>query len=159
MIHILIKIGYLLGTIIIGLALYYWSATFKKISELSPKEINKDEEDHLDESESTVVNRIGTAMFILTGFFIWAHMGTTIGKIAADISNHAILKWIYYFFMYFIFLRFPFGFGNKMIKRRYDFKRFSEKIIFSITMIVFYISAICCFDMIPKIFKWHLIYL
>lgn len=161
MLTFLIKIGYLVGTIGIGLMLYYWSSTFKKLGDATIEELNEEEEeeDLVDESESKLINYLGTGMFILTGFFIWAYLGTTVGKIASELTDHFILKWLGYFMMYFVFLRFPFGVGNKMVKRSYDFQQFPEKIIFSITMILFFVLAICCFDYIPNLFKWHLMYL
>lgn len=160
--EIIIKLGYLFGTIIVGLFLYYWSSSFKKLGEFSLEEMNEGEmkeSEILNESEGKLINKLGTITFIILGFFIWTYFSITIGKIASDITNHFILKWFCYIFIYFIFLRIPFGVGNKMVKNSYDFERFPEKNIFSVTMICFYVLSICCYDWIPKLFKWHLVFL
>ena len=162
MIDVLIRIGYIIGVIVRGISIYYWSSTFKKMGDSSIEEINEDEEhedDMLNDSEAKLLKYFSTSFFILIGFFVWAYIGTTIGKITSDITNHKLLKWICYFFMYFIFLRLPFGVGSRMVKKAFDFESFHEKIIFAITMIAFYILSICCFDIIPNLFKWHLFYL
>lgn len=159
--ELLIKLGYLVGTITIGLFLYYWTSSFKKLGESSLEEMNEGEEDKgiLTESEGKQINKVGTTVFVILGVIIWAVFSITIGKIASSMTDHSILKWVSYVGVYFIFLRFPFGVGNRMVKNSYDFEQFPEKIIFSITMICFYVLSICCYDYIPNLLKWHLVYL
>ena len=94
---ILIKIGYLLGTIIIGLYLYQFSAVFKKVGAATVDEINEDEDNEAERvttSEAKAVNYFGTTMFILLGILIWALIATTVGRIASDMTSHFILKWV-----------------------------------------------------------------
>ena len=158
----LIKTAYIIGSTTIGLATYYWSSTFKKMGEASTEELNEDEHeegDKVSESEAVWINHFGNIAFTLIGSLVWAYMAVTIGKIASDVTNHFILKWFVYFFMYFLFLRFPFGVSKKMVKRSYDFKDFPEVILFSLVMIVFYILSIYCYNALPGFLKWHLVFL
>lgn len=158
----LIKTGYIIASIIIGLFCYYWSSSFKKIGILSTHQLNKGDlkgQKPVNEFEVKIINYFGTITFLIIGTIIWLLLGITIGKIASDITGHKILKWVVYVLMYFLCLRFPFGVGNKMVKRSYDFKRFQEKILFSFVMITSYIISICCFEKLPAILKWHLKYL
>ncbi len=155
----LLTIGFGLLVIFIGVAIYFWSSIFKKLGIMSQEELNEEgekEEDLVTASETTFVNYLGSVIFLLIGITVWSYLGITIGKIASDITQHSILKWIVYVFVYFIFLRFPFGVGNKMIKRSYAFEKFPEKILFSFVMIASYVFAICCYKVIPWFFKWHL---
>ncbi len=160
--EILIIIAYLFISLTVGIYLYYWSSLFKKIGSSTAEELNEGkeiDEYHINESEAKGYNYFGAIVFVVLGITIWSLLGITIGKIASNITNHGILKWTVYVLMYFIFLRFPFGVGNKMVKRSYDFKHFPEKIFFSLTMIVSYIVSICCFDSLPQFMKWHLVFL
>ena len=156
---LLIKSGYLIASIVIGIYLYYWSSNFKKMGDSTTAELNEDEEaseELVDEKETKFINYFGTFAFIIIGTIIWTHLGMTAGKIASDLSENSIIRWIGYVLIYFIFLRFPFGVGNKMVKRSYEFERFPEKIIFVIVMILSFALSICCYDSFPQFLKWHL---
>ena len=157
----LIEIAYLFGSLAIGIYVYYWSSTFKKIGESTIEEMNDDgiEEERVDESEAKFVNYFGSISFSIIGIIIWSILGITIGKVASEITDIKILKWIAYILFYFFFLRFPFGVGNRLIKKAYDFSKFPEKNLFAIIMLVSYIASICCYEFIPKIMKWHLVFL
>jgi len=160
--EVLIKITYLFIVLTVGTYLYYWSSNFKKLGASTMKELNEEEEnkeDLFNESETKMLNYFGTTMFIIIGVLIWTILGITVGKIAADITDKNFLKWLVYFLMYFIFLRFPFGVGNKMVKRSYSFNRLPEKFIFFIVIIASYILSICSYDKLPQLLKWHLYYL
>jgi len=158
---LLIKSIYILASLSIGVYLYYWSSVFKKIGSSTLKELNEDEngDDLVNESETKAINYFGIIVFILIGITIWSFIGVTIGRIASIITLNVFLKWIVYVLMFFVFLRFPFGFANKMVKKSHDFEHFPEKIFFSFTMIVSYILSICCFESIPNFLKFHLGYL
>lgn len=158
---ILIRTVYIIASTLVGLYLYHWSSTFKKIGTSTIDEFNEDEEleeEMTNESEAKVLNYFGTITFIILGVIIWTLLGIAIGKIASDITQHRVLKWLVYFFMYFIFLRIPFGIGNKMVKKRYDFDRLPERLIFFLFMMTFYILSICCYDNLPQVLKWHVEY-
>ena len=154
---ILIKTIYLLIATTISLYLYYWSSTFKKLGDATLEELNEGDEkkeDLVDKTETKWINRFSTLLFVLIGVFVWSFIAITVGKIASDITNHWIGKYPVYFFMYFIFLRFPFRVANKMVKKAYDFSHFHEKIIFAFVMILSYVLAICCYDRLPGFYKW-----
>jgi len=156
---LLIKIGYIAASVIVGGYIYVWSSTFKKLGSSTMEEFNEGEEEEeelLSESETKMTNYIGTSVFVLLGIIIWILQGVTVGKIASDITDNNLLKWPVYFFMYFIFLRFPFGVTNKMVKRSYDFESLPEKIVFVIVMIAAYIISICCYESLPDFLKWHM---
>ncbi|MEM7102426.1 MAG: hypothetical protein AAF502_04775 [Bacteroidota bacterium] len=154
-----IQLSYLLALLTIGTYIYFWSSTFKKLGSSTVEELNEGEEkveDLVNEGEARMINYFGSSVFLLIGSLIWVHLGIAIGQFALDISDNRIVRYFGYFFMYFIFLKFPFGVGNKMVKRSYDFKHFPEKIWFALLMIASYIFSICCYDMIPSFLKWHL---
>ncbi len=158
----LIRVGYLVVSLTVGIYVYYWSSTFKKLGSSTMDELNEgdeEEDDMVDESEMKGINYFGTGVFIIIGVIVWTLLGVTIGRIALEITENKLLKWLVYFFMYFFFLRFPFGVANKMVKRSYGFKVFPEKIIFAIVMIASYILSICCYEKLPEALKWHLKFL
>ncbi len=158
----LIKTAYLLGSLTIGLYLYFWSGPFKVVGESTMDELNNDGFDQdklLDKSDVRQVKQIGNVLFIVLGFLIWAYLGTTVGKIASDLSDNNFLRWLAYFFMYFIFLRFPFAVVTKILKKIYELRAQGETTFFAITMIAFYVWAIVNYDTIPYLFKWHLVFL
>ena len=160
--EILIKIGYILGSLFLGIYVYFWSSTFKKLGLSTREELNEGEEipeEMVDELETKWINYFGTTVFILIGIIIWTLIGITIGRITSQITDQPILKWIAYFLMYFIFLRIPFGVGNKMVIKSYDLEFLPEKIIFAIFMVVAYVWSICCYDSLPSFLKWHLCFL
>ncbi len=129
---------------------------------MSIDELNEDEDsesEKVNARESKVINYFGLIAFVLIGIFVWSILGITIGRVSSLLSPDNFWKWILYFFMYFIFLRFPFGVGNKMVKRAYDFETFNEKVIFSVAMIASYILALCCYDSIPNLLTSHLYFL
>jgi len=159
---VIIQVGYLIGSIVLGLTIYYWSATFKKLASMSMEEFNEGDEkdeDKVNERESRILNKFGSFVFILIGGIVWALMGITIGRVALLVSPDSFIRFFVYIIVYFLFLRFPFGVGNKMVKRSFDFKSFPEKIIFSLIMIVSYILSICCFYKLPGFLKFHLHFL
>ncbi len=158
----LIRTSYLVGSIIIVVYVYYWSSAFKKLGASTIDELNEEEEDEIDlvdASEAKFINYFGTITFLVIGTVIWTLLGLTVGKIAGDIIKPSMLQWLDYFLMYFLFLRLPFGVGNKMVKSSYDFKNFPEKLPFALAMILAYVFSICCYESLPGILKWHLIYL
>ena len=156
---VLLRIAYVLLSIIIGLYIYTWSSTFKKLGWSTIEELNEGEESEeeiVNESETRIINYFGITAFLIIGIIVWTLLGITIGKIASDITDNWILKWIVYVIIYFAFLRIPFGVGNRIVKRSYEFEGFPEKIVFSIMMISSYIISICCYENLPQILKWHL---
>jgi len=157
----ILGIGYLFILSTIGLYLYNWSSIFKKIGSSTIYEINEgeSEEDFANESEAKLVNKFGTITFLFIGIAIWTLLGIAVGKIASGMTEINVLRWFLYVLLYFVFLRLPFGAGNKMVKKSFNFERFPEKIIFSIFMILSYILSICCYEIIPQFLKWHLFFL
>jgi len=158
----LIPIAYLLGTFLLGY-LYYWSAIFKEMGmKATIDDVNEDLEEGEEpatEGEVNALKNVFNVIFLIVGFICWLYIGITVGRIAPMITGHFILKWIVYVLMYFIFVRFPFGVLNRMIKKTYELERFPEKILFSMTMIGSYILSICCYEKLPKLFNWFLMYL
>ena len=155
----LVKVGYIIGSVTVGVYLYYWSSFFKRLGMTSMEELNEEEEiqeDLVDERETSIINYFGSASFLLMGILIWIFMGITVGKIASETSDIKIIRWVGYVLLYFLFLRFPFGIGNRMVKKSYNFETLPEKIPFVIVMILAYIISICCFEALPGFLKWHL---
>ncbi|MFK7905137.1 MAG: hypothetical protein AB8B69_08430 [Chitinophagales bacterium] len=158
----LIKTGYLIGTIIISFYLYIWAAGFKRLGQTSMEEFNEEEEkeeDLVNETETRWLNHFGKTIFLLLGLLIWALVAITVGRIASEVTENAVLKWFVYIGMYFFFLRFPFGVANKSVVKAYGFEHFLQKIPFALTMIACYIVSICCYDVLPNFLKWHLMFL
>lgn len=155
--NLLIAILYLTISVVIGCFLYFWSAAFKVVGDATMDEMNEEEdnpEDLLDEQETRIVNHFGTFIFIILGALIWTLMGLLTGKIANDLTDHFLLKWVSYFFIYFLFLRIPFGFINKLIKKVQEFKFFPEKIIFALIMILFYFVGAILAHKVPHFLEW-----
>jgi len=152
---VLIAILTLIIAPIVSIYLYYYSSFFKVIGSASIDEINEDEplEEHFSEREGRYLRIISIGLFLLIGTIIWGQLAIIIGKIATEITENTVLKIITAFIFYFVFLRIPFGTGNRMIKRDLDDKPFLEKIAFAFTMIVCYILAVCCFDSLPNFIK------
>lgn len=155
----LLKVIYLILFTLVMTYLYYLSSVFLKLGTSTAEEMNEgEEEDLVDEKDSLVINYIGATAFILAGMLIWALVGTTAGKFASGITEHDVLKWVVYIFVYFLFVRIPFGVGTRLVQQSFQFKAVPEKILFSIAMLTFYILAICCYANLPGILKWHLAY-
>ena len=155
----LIKIRLLIVIVFVSGVLYYWSGAFKKIGASTMDELNEDdekEEDLVNESETKFINYFGTITFVLVGVFSWSILGVSVGKFASELTPNIIINRIGYVFVYFFFLRFPFGVLNKMLKRSYEVEFPLEKILFSISMISFYVLGICCYDSLPDFLTWHL---
>jgi len=156
---IIIYVLYLIAPTVIGLTIYYWSSTFKALAITSDEEFNEDEvleNDRVSLKEAKTINFASHIIFIIIGVFLWCTMGITIGRIASIIAPNNFLKLLVYFLTYFVFLRFPFGIGNKMVKRRFDLEELHEKTIFAISMVASFIMSICCYDSIPQFLKWQL---
>ncbi|MEL6988639.1 MAG: hypothetical protein AAGK97_12515, partial [Bacteroidota bacterium] len=83
-------------------------------------------------------------------------MGVTMGLLGKTLRNYLPFNFGVFILVYFLFLRIPFGMGNKMVKRAYDFKKAPEKIIFIIAMLGFFTLAIFKYEWIPWILRWHL---
>jgi len=157
--ELILEIAYLILFTLVMTYLYYLSSVFLKLGTSTVEEMNEgEEEDLVDEKDSLVINYIGATAFILAGMLIWALMATTAGKVASGITEHNFLKWVVYILIYFLFLRIPFGVGSRLVQQSFRFKAVPEKILFSIAMLVFYILAICCYENLPDILKWHLTY-
>ncbi len=156
---ILLKFFDLILITIAVLIAYHLSAVFKKMGTSTIDEINEDEEneeDMLNEKESRVLNYIGIFLFLLVGVVLWSLQAIAVGKVAREITGYAIPAWLCFLLMYFFFIRFPFGMGNKSVKRSFNFQAAPEKILFFLVIMTFYILAICCYDSLPGFMKWHL---
>lgn len=157
----IIKTIYLLLSLYIGGKLYIWIGGFKGVSQLSPEQVNEDRiaTEYLDPSDIKNVNKFGLAVFLILSTLLWSIIGLTIGKIAAEITYHKVFRWFSYILMYFFFLRVPLGVLGSMLKEYYEIEKMPEQAMFSILSLTFYILAICCYDSIPMLFKWHLYFL
>lgn len=159
---VLVKIIYLIAQPILTLYIYDWSAVFKKMGISTAAEINEGETkeaDLVDESEAKYINYVGSFIFIFIGSFLWGLLGITVGKITTALFENTILTIVIGIILYFVFLRIPFGAGNKMIVKSYDLPRVPEKNIFAIVMITLYVLAICCFEKLPQFMTFHLYFL
>jgi len=126
---------------------------------LSKEELNEDDQvetDKVSSKEAKALNIASHMLFIFIGVLIWSLLGITIGKVASTLAPTNYLKWPVYFLVYFIFLRIPFGFGNKMMQRSYKFTEFKERPLFSIVMIASFMMSICCYEIIPNILKFQM---
>ncbi len=164
----LIYAAYILISMAISTYLYSWVATFKEMSEFSEEdwdtiteEVNESgkEVEHLSEAQKKTMRYVNKVVFLTIGCLVWIFMGITIGRIASEVTEHSIWKWVVYIGMYFLFLRIPFGVTSRLIQSVQKFKQFPEKALFSILMIGFYILSICCYNALPGFLKWHLAFL
>ena len=155
---VLLALLYLIIGVTISCFLYFWSATFKVVGDATMDELNEDEDNPIDlvnEKETRIINHFGTLVFIILGVIIWTFMGLLTGKIANDLTDHFLLKWLSYVIIYFCFLRIPFGVINKTIKKTQQFEFFPEKGIFALTMIVFYVVGLLLADKTPHFSEWY----
>ncbi|GEM_PF-1818292 len=137
--------------------IYFWSAVFKVVGDSSMEEFNEEEanpDDMVDETETNVINHFGTFVFIILGVLAWTFMGLFVGKIADDLTDHFLLKYLSYFFLYFFFLRLPFGVLNKSIVKSHGFPHFPEKYIFALVMLLFYVVGVLLADKVPHFSEW-----
>lgn len=157
----IIKTIYLIGTLIIGGKLYIWFGGFKGVSELDVEQVNEDreEEERLRPEDVRGVNKFGLVVFVVFGTLLWAIIGLTIGKIAAEITYHRVFRWFSYVLVYFIFLRLPLAILSRMLMEYYEVEKLPEKAMFLIISLTCYILAISSYDAIPYLFKWHLYFL
>jgi len=141
------------------LVLYTWSGGFKKMAVSTVDELNEDEEheeDIVNEKEGRILNYIGMFLFSSIGIILWSLQAIAVGKVARELAVYAVPAWLCYILMYFFFLRFPFGMGNKSLKRSFDVNGMPEKLLFVLAIFTFYILAICCYESLPGFMKWHL---
>ena len=157
----IIKSIYVVSTLLIGGYAYHWFGTFKRLSEFTCDEFNEDWDDEkaICESQALTARNFSYTIFVVSGLVIWAFVGTTMGKIAADITHHNILKWVAYFAAYMLLVRLPVGVTSKAILHLYEIKRMPEKGLFAIVALTFYLLGIFCYDYLPGILKWHLYFL
>ncbi len=157
--QILISIGYLLLSIILGIHLYVVSAVFKKVASFSREALNEEElyeKDKVSEKEAKTINYFSMFLFVLLGVLIWTFLGITVGRVALEIPWTNKIMWLIYFLMYFVFLRIPFGMGNKMIKKSFGFEKFREQIFFFLAMVISFVLTIHFYESFPLFLKWHL---
>ena len=164
----LISVAYIIFTPVVCFYLYNWSAVFKEMSEYSEEDWDKVTEEigasrnevrYLSNTQKKVMKHGNKFLFLTVGSLIWIFLGVTIGKITSSITDHSVLKWVAYFGMYFVFLRFPFAVINGVIETAYEIEKIPEKALFAILMIGFYALSICCYAGLPSFFKWHLYFL
>lgn len=138
--------------------IYFYSAAFKVVSDATMEELNEEETDLkalVNEKETNAINHFGTFVFIILGVLIWMFMGLFVGKIADDLTDHFLLKYLSYFLLYFFFLRLPFGVLNKSIVKSHSFPHFPEKYIFALVMLVFYVVGVLLADKVPHFSEWY----
>jgi len=168
----LLLFGILIGTLVLGNVLYYFSGFFKKLGSTDIEEMNAsemsvtdegileenfpDEDEIVTEGEAKTFNIIGSISFLLVGCALWIYMGLTAGQIAYLLGPSDLMKLLVYFLLYLFTLRFSFGMTNKTIERSYEVKVMPEKLAFAIVMIVSYIIGINYHEVLPTVFKWHL---
>lgn len=157
----------LFATILIGNFIYFKIAVFKKVSVTTIDEINASElsvskegaleeklpEEIVNEKEASQIRRIANILFIFFGVLVWHFMSLTTGRIAYLLQPSDLFKIIVYFFIYFLFLRIPFGTINRTIMKSYELKIMPEKIIFALVMIVSYILGIVAYSIVPSYLK------
>ncbi|MFK7983454.1 MAG: hypothetical protein AB8G86_25965 [Saprospiraceae bacterium] len=128
------------------------------VGDATMEELNEDEtnpQELINEKETDTLNHFGTFLFIITGVLIWTFIGLFVGKIADDLTDHFLLKYLSYFLVYFFFLRLPFGVLNKLIIKTHEFPHFPEKNIFALTMLVFYVVGVLLADKMPHFSEWY----
>jgi len=138
--------------------IYFYSAVFKVVGDASKEELNEDETnpaEMVNEKETNAINHFGTFVFIIIGVLVWTFMGLFVGKIANDLTDHFLLKYLSYFFLYFLFLRFPFGVLNKSMVKSHEWPYFPEKGIFALVMILFYVVGVLLADKVPHFSEWY----
>jgi len=157
----IVKTAYLVASLYFVGKLYIWFGGFKGVSLLNVDQVNEDrsEDECLDVSDVKNVNKFGLVVFVIFGTLIWAIIGLTIGRIAADITYHNVFCWVIYILMYILFLRLPLGFSNHILKEYYEIKNMPETALFSIIVSTFYVIGICYYDAVPRFFRWHLYFL
>lgn len=169
MLKTIMTIVILTATITIGNILYYLSGIFKMLGSTSLEEMNDSDlvvseqgeliehfpDELVSPKEANIVNIFGKIMFILIASLLWSFMGLTVGYAAFLLQPSELMKLFTYFFIYFIFLRIPFGVANKSIKKSYEIEVMPEKLIFAILMIINFIIGINYNEGLPYLFKWQ----
>jgi len=157
----IVKTVYVIGALLIGGYAYHWFGTFKRLSEFTCDEFNEDmnKEEHICESKALAARNFSYTVFVVSGLLIWAFVGTTMGKIAVDITHHNVLKWGVYIIVYLFLVRLPVGITSKAIVHLYEIKNMPEKRLFTMVALIFYLSAIFFYNYLPGILKWHLYFL
>lgn len=166
--NVLLQIGYIVGSLGLGIYAYIWVSTFKEISEFTDEDWNKTIEEvnesgkgveGLSKSQKATMRFVNKGIFLVFGCLIWTLTAVTMGKIASDITMHPIWKWFVHLGMYFLLLRIPFGVANRIVKSFNPSKKFPEEVLFVIFMIAFYILSIYYYEALPSFLKWHLVFL
>lgn len=124
---------------------YYIAGFFRMQATATLEEINEDSEsetENLNEKEAKMYRLFSLSAFMFLGNLIWGGLGMYTGKLAHDLSPASFWKFFFYFIVYFICLRIPFGLSNRMIKHAVNKKIIREKIVFSILMIMMFILGI-----------------
>lgn len=157
----IVKTAYIIGTLLIGGYCYHWLGTFKRLSEFSCNEFNEDMDDEkqISERQALAARNFSYTIFMLGSILCWAMIGTTMGRIASEVTSHNILKWIVYLLMYIGFVRIPLGTTSGAISYLYEVQNMSEKTLLRLVALSFYVLAIFCYDMLPGLFTWHLYFL
>ncbi|MEM6321390.1 MAG: hypothetical protein AAF960_27280 [Bacteroidota bacterium] len=155
--NFLVALAYLVPVTICCCYAYLLFGAFKVAGDASMDVLNEDEsnKDNLvDEQETVIINYSGTFIFIILGTLVWTFMGLFVGKIAGDLTTHPVWKYFSYLFLYFLFLRLPFGIVNRSIKKSYEFDFFPEKFMLALVMIIFFIVGILFRDSVSHFSNW-----
>ena len=156
---LLIKITYVLGTLLLCGYAYHWFGSFKRLSECTCDEFNAEileSEENICESEALAARNFSYTIFVVTGLLIWSFLGVTMGKVATEMTSHSVLRWIVYFTFYLLFVRLPVGATSRAIVEIYSIERLPEKYLFTVVALTFYIMSIFWYDSVPFLWKWHL---